>query len=185
MSPQLQTLQCPDPPKWASLHFPIRAQVLAGDEQMVEPGAVSGGPCPPARGQPCRVQGTGEGHARSGWGWAVRGLWEPHKAQAESVGMDGWKQHPRSGWRPGQTRNRKLASGRQELASRDRLAELFLRKWWESPEGSSFPSCQDLSFGLPFQQNRGEGETWAEQRPAEPVAPAEPVGTQTPAARTS
>lgn len=56
---------------------------------MVEPGAVSGGPCPLARGQPRRVQGTGEEHARSGWDWAVQGLWEPHKAHAESVGMDG------------------------------------------------------------------------------------------------
>lgn len=102
---QLQMLQCPDPSKWASLHFPLKAQVLAGDQQMVKPGAVSGGPCPPAG-------GTGEEHARSGWGWAVRGLWEPHKAQAESAGVDGWELCPRSGWCPGQTRNRKLASGR-------------------------------------------------------------------------
>lgn len=122
--------------------------------------------------------GTGEEHARSGWGGAVQNLWEPHKAQGESVGVDGWELRPRSGWRPGQTRNRKLASGRRELASRGGRVEL-LRKWWESPEGSNSTSCRDLSFGLPFQQNRGEGETWAEQRPAEPV------GAQTPAARTS
>lgn len=44
---------------------------------------------PSGKGQPRRVQGTGEEHTRSGWGWAVQGLWEPHQAYAESVGMDG------------------------------------------------------------------------------------------------
>lgn len=46
---------------------------------------------------------------------------------------------------------------------------------------SHLPKTSHL--GSPLSQSRGEGEMWAEQRPALPVSPAEPVVAQTPAAR--
>lgn len=48
----------------------------------------------------------------------VLGLWEQHKGQTEAMGVEGWEECPRSGWSLGPTRDRKLASGRWNLASR-------------------------------------------------------------------
>lgn len=142
----------------------------------------------------CSAGGTGKEQGRVWSGQGPRGATQkPKVSQVQRTEGKGPKagtecranqEHKGSQWEVGWASPTPIAQGEFELGF-ERTANRAPVETERAQRDQASCLLETSALGNHFSKNRAEGEMWAEQRPAPPMSPAEPVVTQNHATRTT
>lgn len=169
MCPQLQTLRCPDPPKWASLHFHSKPKSWQRTGADAGTRSSPSEPCPPAG----EATPQGKGHqVRStcdrGGRWAgprpVGATQRPDRGN----GGGGMGRVPQVWMELRANQGQEAGQWEVELGFEGTVS-LALEEMVRKPKRVKFSQLPKTShLGSHFSRSGGEGKMGAKQRPAQP-----------------
>lgn len=171
MCPQLQTLRCPDPPKWASLHFHSKPKSWQRTGADAGTRSSPSEPCPPAG----EATPQGKGHqVRStcdrGGRWAgprpVGATQRPDRGN----GGGGMGRVPQVWMELRANQGQEAGQWEVELGFEGTVS-LALEEMVRKPKGSSSPNCPRLPTWAPISAEVGERERWGLSRGQLSLAP--------------